>query len=83
MNLSTTATIVPDPSLADGLLNGHNADGALIVSMQYMPVFKRLIGEPIDERSVTSWHVSPQGARRIVAIGAWNSMAFHPTAGNA
>lgn len=80
-----TAEIIPDDTIADGELRGFSADGRLIISMQYMPVFRRLSGDENDPRSVTAWRVSHAGARRIAAISAWNAMRgpMHPTAGNA
>lgn len=85
MTLCTSSPIVADPTLPDGRLDGFSATGALLVSLQYMPVFKRLVGTEDDQRDVASWHVSPGGARRIAAISAWNTIACprHPTHGNA
>ncbi len=85
MGLSATVPIVTDDSLAEGLLEGYSEAGNLIVAMRYMPVFQRLVGDAGMEQYVAQWHVSTSGARRIAAIGAWNSMEDpeHPTMGNA
>lgn len=77
------ARIVADPAMAEGLLNGFDADGELVVSTIYMPVFRRLIGNEAAEQRVTSWHVAPSGVRRIALIGAWNRAEDYPTVGNA
>lgn len=76
--------IIADKNLADGILNGFDANGFLIVSMRYMPVFERIIGDEKDEKSVKEWRVSPGGARRVAAISAWQSTSpIYPTVGNA
>lgn len=77
------AGIISDTTLEDGILNGFNADGVLVVSLKYMPVFQRLLGAEKDEKSVKVWHVSPGGARRVAAISAWNTMPGNPTSGSA
>lgn len=86
--LSTTVTpstsIITDVDIADGILHGFDVEGQLIVSMRYMPRYERLMGTEGDEKLVTTWHVSPDGARRIASIAAWRSMApEYPTAGSA
>lgn len=76
-----TSSIFTDTTLADGIINGYNERGVLIVSLRYMPTVERILGRLHDEADVKSWHVSPEGARRIAAIYAWNSTPGRPTAG--
>lgn len=78
------AGIISDTTVEDGILNGFDANGFLIVSLKYMPIYERIIGDEADEREVKVWRMSPGGARRIAAITAWNtSVPRNPTHGNA
>jgi hypothetical protein len=77
-------TIVTDADLPEGMMHGFDCQGHLIVALRYMPHYERLIGDADAEKSVTSWHISASGARRIASIAAWNSYGDdHPTAGSA
>lgn len=82
--MMASTPLVADSALPDGQLDGYGVAGTLIVSLQYMPVFKRLVGTEDDEREVSQWHISPGGARRMAAISAWRTTAPHwPTMGSA
>ena len=78
-------TLVTDAELSDGMMNGFDCTGALVVSMRYIPDVHYFIGDRTSEKNVTTWRVSPGGARRIASIAAWNSYGpeDHPTWGNA
>ncbi len=83
--MNVTAEIIADDTIANGELRGFSADGVLILALQYMPVFRRISGSETDHRKITTWRVSPQGARRIAALSAWNAVREprYPTAGSA
>lgn len=82
MALATSSPVVADPSIPDGRMDGLNADGELIVQIQYMPDYKRILGDEADERRVVRWVMSPQGKRRVASIAAWNATG-NMTAGSA
>lgn len=83
MPLATTTTrVISDPSIPDGIMHGLNADGQLVVQIRYMPDYERILGSEADDRVVVRWLMSPQGARRIASIAAWNATG-NQTWGNA
>lgn len=85
MTATTTTTanrVVSDPSIPNGHLHGYNAAGELVVQLQYMPEYHRILGDERDERTVVKWLVSPDGARRVASIAAWNATG-NGTRGNA
>lgn len=78
----TTTSIISDATLPEGVINGFNAAGTLIVSVRYMPHVERLVGTEADEDAVVSWRTSPSDVRRIAHIAAWNSQPGLPVQGN-
>lgn len=67
----TSTPVVVSDMLPDGRRQGFASDGTLIVDIEFLPVFKYLVGDPETESCVTKWVVSPQYARRVAAMAAW------------
>lgn len=69
MKLRTS--IVVDSKVPDGQMVGHDETDDVIVTVEYMPVFKYIHGSSADHELVKTWHVSEQYARRVGAINEW------------
>lgn len=61
---------------------GFDAADHIIVGIEFAPVYAVVYGAKTDVEFVKYWIVSPEHARRIAMVAAWNHYGNH-TAGNA
>lgn len=72
----TNACMIEDNSLPRGEMHGYTASGSLIVIVEQVPVFKRILGTADDETRVAEWRISKEQARACRIAALWMQTGY-------
>lgn len=68
--------------MPDGILTGLDAEGRVVVCIQFTTPYHFIWGSPADQDSVAEWHVCRAHALRLAATSSWR-MSGYECHGNA
>lgn len=63
-------------ALPDGILVGRNAQGRLVVGIEFTPNYRLLWGTPDDQDQVLEWYACSAHRRRLIAPLAWQASNY-------